>query len=278
MIRHFSAALLLSFLVLSPLGQAQDAVKTPPAEKLAANIAYREEQTATDDMRQKCRLDVSYPEDRKGFATVVWFHGGSITSGSRSVPKALQGKGIAVVAVSYRLSPHVTAPAYVEDAAAAIAWTFKHIQEYGGDPKKIYLSGHSAGGYLGMMVALDKKWLKPYGIDANQIAGLVPFSGQAITHFTVRAERGIPNEQPVVDDMAPLNHVRKDAPRMLLITGDREKELLGRYEENAYLWRMMKVCGQNKTDLVELKGYDHGGMAEPAFPYLLKFIGEQSAK
>jgi hypothetical protein len=59
---------------------------------------------------------------------------------------------------------------------------------------------------------------------------------------------------------------------MLLITGDRELELLGRYEENAYLWRMMKVSGHQKTELMELDGYDHGAMAQPAHPLLLKFI------
>ena len=85
------------------------------------------------------------------------------------------------------------------------------------------------------MIGLDKKWLNVYRIDANRIAGLIPFSAQAITHFTIRKERGIADTQPVVDEYAPLFHVRKDAPPMLLITGDREMEMLGRYEENAYL-------------------------------------------
>jgi hypothetical protein len=62
-----------------------------------------------------------------------------------------------------------------------------------------------------------------------------------------RAERGIEGTRPVVDDLAPLYHVRKDAPPLLLITGDRELEMLGRYEENAYLMRMMKVVGHPHT-------------------------------
>jgi hypothetical protein len=57
-----------------------------------------------------------------------------------------------------------------------------------------------------------------------------------------------------------------------LITGDREMELLGRYEENAYMWRMMKVAGHTKTYLFELDGFDHGGMAQPAFGLLLKYV------
>ena len=59
---------------------------------------------------------------------------------------------------------------------------------------------------------------------------------------------------------------------MLLITGDRELELFGRYEENAYMQRMMKLAGHQQTTLYELQGFDHGGMAEPAFPLLLKEI------
>ena len=59
---------------------------------------------------------------------------------------------------------------------------------------------------------------------------------------------------------------------MLLITGDRDKELLGRYEETAYLWRMMQEVGHRHTELFELEGYNHGAMAEPAHPLLVKFI------
>lgn len=83
-------------------------------------------------------------------------------------------------------------------------------------------------------MGLDRRWLAANYIDADLIAGLVPYSGHSITHMTVRAERGIGDKQPIVDELAPLFHVRKDAPPMLLITGDRDLELLGRYEETAY--------------------------------------------
>jgi len=152
----------------------------------------------------------------------------------------------------------------------------------GGDSSLIFVSGHSAGGYLTAMIGLDKSWLNKYNIDANRIACLIPFSGQMITHFTVRQERGISDKQPVVDNLAPLYYVRPDAPPLLLITGDRELELLGRYEENAYMMRMMKVSGHKKTKLYELDGYDHGGMAEPAFPLLInevrRIVAEKKTK
>ena len=121
------------------------------------------------------------------------------------------------------------------------------------------------------MIGLDKKWLANHNINADKIAGLISLSGQTITHFTVREERGIPGTQPIIDELAPLYHVRKDAPPIILITGDSELELLGRYEENAYLMRMMKISGHTKTKLYKLDGYDHG-ILEAAFPLMVKEI------
>lgn len=246
--------------------QAQDEYATE------TNIAYRTNLEQDPYMQERCRLDIYYPKNQKDFPTVIWFHGGGLEKGNKDIPHELKGKGIAVVAANYRLSPQVKAPAYIEDAAAAVAWTFQNIERFGGNENKIFVSGHSAGGYLTCMVGLDKSWLDKYQIDADRIAGLVPFSGQTVTHFTIRKERGIPDTKVIIDSLAPLNHTRSDAPPLLLITGDRELELLGRYEENAYLARMMKVCGHKHTQLLELDGYDHGGMAAPAHPLLLNFI------
>jgi acetyl esterase/lipase len=220
---------------------------------------------------ERCVLDIYYPKNIKEYATIVWFHGGGLTGGNKAIPEALKEEGVCIVAVNYRLYPKVKSPVYIEDAAAAVAWVFNNIGDYGGDPSKIFISGHSAGGYLTMMVGMDKRWLGSNNINANRIAGLIPFSGHTITHMTVRKERGIANTQPVVDDLAPLFHVRADAPPLLLITGDRELEMLGRYEENAYMMRMMKVAGHKATKIYELDGYGHG-MTHPAFPLLMNEI------
>ncbi|MEZ6128432.1 MAG: alpha/beta hydrolase [Planctomycetaceae bacterium] len=238
----------------------------------SADVAYREGGDLDEYIVERCRLDVYRPKQGKDLSTVVWFHGGGLTGGKKSVPKWLKNQGVIVVAVNYRLSPKVKVTACIDDAAAAVAWVFQNVSTYGGSADRIFVSGHSAGGYLTSMIGLDKHWLKAYDIDADQIAGLIPFSGHTITHFTVRAERGIDGKQPIIDEMAPLFHVRADAPPLLLITGDRELEMLGRYEENAYLWRMMQVAGHPETTLLELDGFNHGQMAEPAFPLLLRFI------
>jgi acetyl esterase/lipase len=230
---------------------------------------YSDSINQTDNyIKERCVLDVYYPKNLKGFATIVWFHGGGLTSGNKEFPEALKEKGLCIIAVNYRLYPIVKSPKYIDDAAAAVSWVFNNINKYGGDSSLIFISGHSAGGYLTLMIGLDKKRLKANNIDANRIAGLIPLSGQAITHFTVRKERGISDTQPIIDDLSPLYYVRADAPPLLLITGDRELEILGRYEENAYLMRMMKVVGHKDTRLYELDGYGHN-MTEPAFPLLI---------
>ena len=119
------------------------------------------------------------------------------------------------------------------------------------------------------MVGLNEEYLEKHGLDANSLAAIVPFSGHTITHFTIRKERDIPGHQPIIDHLAPLFYVRDDAPPVLLITGDRELEMLGRYEENAYLMRMMRVAGHKDTKIFELDGYGHG-MVRPGIPLLLK--------
>lgn len=249
----------------------------PIEYKLEANLSYLDTGAPdlSDYQRERCKLDLYHPANHPGYATVVWYHGGGLTNGGKHIANELRNKGIAVVAVNYRLSPQVKARECIEDAAAALAWTFRHIAEYGGDPDRIFVSGHSAGGYLASMLGYDKRWLAAHDLDANRIAGLAPLSGHTITHMTVRRESGISSKQPVVDEYAPLYHVRADAPPTLLITGDREMEMLGRYEENAYFMRMLKVAGHKQVTLYEIQGYGHG-MATPAYPILLRWMQQIS--
>ncbi len=240
---------------------------------IQSEIPYYDSATRSSDayIEERCLLDVYWPENKDGFSTVIWFHGGGLKNGSKSIPDGFKDKGIGVVAVNYRLHPKVTAPVYIEDAAASVSWVFKNIQRYGGDPDRVFVSGSSAGGYLASMVGLDKRWLGAHGLDANRIAGLIPLAGHTITHFTVRAERGIEGTRPIIDDMAPLYHVRGDAPPFLSITGDRELEMLGRYEENAYMMRMLRVAGHSDARILELDGYGHAPR-EAAYPLIVKEI------
>ena len=158
----------------------------------------------------------------------------------------------------------------------AVSWVVANASKYGGSSSKIYLAGHSAGGYLVSMLALDKTYLAKYNVDADMFAGIIPFSGQMITHFTERRSRGQEMTKVVVDEMAPLYHMRADAPPFMIITGDRDLELTRRYEENAYFYEMMKLIGHKDMILHELDGFNHGGMGKPGFFLLLDYIGKRS--
>lgn len=230
--------------------------------------------SASEDQyaKERCKLDIYYPEDASKAPAVVWFHGGGLTAGEKYIPEELKESGLIVVAVNYRLLPRCSMDDCIDDAAAAVAWTFRNISRFGGSEDRIFVSGHSAGGYLTSLIGLDKKWLARYGINADSIAALVPFSGQAITHFSYRRLKGMSELQPCIDEYAPLYWVRPDSAPYIMITGDSEMELYGRYEENLYMWRMMKLAGHKDTEIYKLDGYDHGAMAAPAFHILKNTI------
>ena len=263
---------LILFLAIISYGLS-DSLTQEVSYEFKANIPYYSEKISHSDtyIAQQCLIDFYYPSNKENFSTIIWFHGGGLKTGDKHIPQGLKEQGVAVVSVKYRLYPNVKCPVYIEDAAAATAWVFKNIVNYGGDTSKIFLTGHSAGGYLASMLGMDRKYLQVHKVDANNIAGLIPLSGHTITHFTVREEQGIDGKQPIIDAFAPLFHVRQDAPPLLMITGDREMELLGRYEENAYMMRMMKVAGHKDTRIMELDGYGHD-IIEPSLPLILNEV------
>ncbi|MBO4786518.1 MAG: alpha/beta hydrolase [Prevotella sp.] len=234
--------------------------------KTVSDICY----TAKDDAysKERLKLDVYYPEGMEQCPVIVWFHGGGLEAGNKEIPEQLKGKGYVVVGVNYRLLPKVTIDKTLDDAAEAVAWVFKHITEYGGSKQKIVVTGHSAGGYLGMLLCLNKAWLARYDVNADDILMYVPFSGQAVTHYNVRKMQGLQPLQVTIDEYAPIYWVRNDCPPLVLICGDRELELFGRYDENQYLARMMKLVGHNETYLYEIGGHDHGAMVGPSFHIL----------
>ena len=260
--KYLSFILLLIGLTL----QAQETYKT------VKDISYIPAGETDGYRKERCKLDVYYPVGKKGFPTIVWFHGGGLEGGGKHVPEMFMNQGFAVVAVNYRLSPKAQNPAYTEDAAAAVALAYKHIEEYGGSPRRVFVTGHSAGGYLTLMVGLDKSYLQEYGVDADSIAAYLPISGQTVTHFTIRKERSLPEGIPVIDQYAPCNKARKDTPPFVLITGDRNLEMADRYEENALLASVLKNIGNKKVSLYELQGFDHGQVYVPGCCLVANYI------
>lgn len=198
--------------------------------------------------RQK--LDLYLP-DCPDFPVFVYFHGGGLENGSKdneTFMSYLTDRGIAVVCANYRMYPSAVFPEFVRDAAAAVAWTFKNIHNYG-NCSKIYVGGSSAGGYLSMMLCYNKAYLAPYKINPAQLAGFIHDAGQPTTHFNVLRERGLDSRRLIVDEAAPLYYIGLEpeyAPQLFLIS---DHDIPGRYEQTMLTLATLKDFGYDQTKI-----------------------------
>ena len=174
-----------------------------PGVEARKDISYVEGQPADAN---KHKLDLYLPEGKSGFPVLIFIHGGSWRSGDRSNYPALGNRfakeGIGVVVPSYRLMPGAPHPAQIEDATAAVDWVIQHIAEYGGDPARIYLSGHSAGGHLAAFVGLDPRIGK-------SLRGVMALSGV----YDVTRLAAFPTDKL---DGSPMHHIAVGAPPFLI--------------------------------------------------------------
>lgn len=259
--RILSVALLVCACVLTSKTFAQSTGDI----RVIRDVSYKAD-ASTEYERERCKLDWYLPvEGTDDFPVLIWFHGGGLQQGHKAddiataVAERFAKDGIAVASVNYRLSPQVNYPAYLEDAAAAVAFVLKNASQHRGRNDQVFVSGHSAGGYLTAMVAMDPSLLEAHGATRNSLAGIIPVSGQMITHSTVRNERGIPRSQPIIDEAAPAYHATADAPPFLCIVGS--EDLPARTEENQYFAAAMKAAGHDSVSYSEFEGRDHGTIA-----------------
>jgi len=174
------------------------------------------------DPRQK--LDVYVPHGLTGPAPVLlFFYGGAWSSGSRAeyraFGQAFASKGIVTVVADYRLYPQVTYPAFVQDAAGALAYVQAHVAAYGGDPGRIFIAGHSAGAYNAVMLAAEPQFIEAEGGKPGWIRGVVgiagPYDFLPLTEARyIDIFHGANNAGAM-----PINHVTGPRPPMLLVTG-----------------------------------------------------------
>ncbi len=187
-----------------------------------ARLAVRGEAFGPD-ARQ--RLNIWVPaKGAKAAPVLVFFYGGSWKMGDRDFydffGRALASEGFVVVIPDYRLTPQVRFPAFVEDAAAAVAWTQHNINKYGGDPAQISVSGHSAGAHLAAMLTLDPQWLAKAGARSDAIRSFVGLAGPYdFLPFTSDASKAAFGHEPDPRITQPITFARKDAAPMLLLTG-----------------------------------------------------------
>ncbi|WP_460368463.1 alpha/beta hydrolase [Pseudomonas sp. Tul1A2] len=239
------ALLMLALSACSPV-KVLNALTPSQTYDKTTGIAYG------DDPRQK--LDVYVPRHAlAGAPVVVFFYGGSWNSGSRDdyifVGEALASRGIVAVVADYRLYPQVRYPLFLEDSARAVAWTRTHIREFSGNAQRMYLMGHSSGGYNAAMLALDANLLGAVGMSPKDLRGWIglagPYDFLPIENPDVRPVFFWPLSPP---QSQPINHVSRGAPPALLIAASRD-DLVDPARNTAGLARKMREVGLSVQDL-----------------------------
>ena len=214
LLQAFTLALTAFLAACSPIKVLNALTPSSTYTKTSA-IAY-----GTDPRQQ---LDIYRPAPAIANApVVVFFYGGSWNNGSKDdygfVGEALASRGIVVVIADYRLYPQVRYPAFLQDGAQAVAWTYQHSAEYGADPRQLYVMGHSSGAYNASMLALDARWLNEVGLSPAIFKGWIglagPYDFLPIENRDVRPVFFFPDSPP---ESQPINHVSAGAPPSLLI-------------------------------------------------------------
>jgi acetyl esterase/lipase len=172
------------------------------------------------------KLDVYQPRHATpGEPIAVFFYGGSWQSGDkdfyRFVGAELAARGIVTVIPDYRVYPEVRYPEFLRDNAAAVAYVKQHALEWGADPSRLYLVGHSAGAFNAVMLGIDRRWLAERGLDPRtDIAGVVglagPYDFLPLRDAKLKIIFGPENQRA---DTQPINHVDGHSPPMLLLAG-----------------------------------------------------------
>jgi acetyl esterase/lipase len=244
------------------------------------------------------RLNVYAPRSGKDLPIVLFVHGGGWTRGDRALvgsqPKLFNDAGIVLVSVDYRLSPAVQHPAHADDVAAAVAWTKANIARHGGDPKKIFVMGHSAGAHVAAFVAIDPRPLAKVGMKPADLKGAIMLDGSAFD-IPDRIARGSDNlaencrrafgpDPAAQADGSPVNHIAagKGIPPFLLIyvkegtlNHAQSKTMTDKLNAAKVPATLMHVDGKTHAALVADFGTTNNDTAGPA---IVTFVRKESWK
>jgi len=213
-----------------------------------------------DKVRHK--LDLYLPKEAKNYPVFFFIHGGGWRNGSKDGfakhGEMFAAHGVAFVAINYRLSPSVTHPAHMEDVASAFAWAHKELGARGADLKRIFVSGHSAGGHLAALLGCDPTYLKKHGLSLADIRGVLPISGV----FSIGDRMaGVFGDEASRKKASPLAFAGANLPPLLLFYGDKEAGGLGKQAEE-YAKAVQGAKGQVVVKMI--KDRDHGSIMRNA--------------
>lgn len=240
-------------------------------------LAARDTHTRTDALpygpHPRHRMDLYRPAGTAppgGWPLVVFFYGGSWNQGERAdyrfVGEALASRGVMVLVPDYRLYPEVRYPDFLVDSARAVAHALREAGTLGADPKRVFVMGHSAGGYNAAMVALDPRWLRGQGRSTQELAGWIGLAG-AYDFYPIEN----PDAKPVFfhpdypPNSQPIGFARGDTPRAFL-GAPKEDKLVDPQRNTVGLADRLRAAGAP----VSVKLYDRvnhatlaGAMARP---------------
>lgn len=188
----------------------------------SGDFSRRADQAFGANSRQ--RLDVYVPAGARGRPIIVFWYGGSYERGSkdqyRFVGAALARSGHVAVLPDYRLYPEARFPDFMADAAAALSWVVSHAAEFGGDPSRIYLAGHSAGAQIAGLLAYDRALLERAGLRAEAIKGFIGLSGPYALDPDAEILKTVFAAPYGFDDWQPVRKVGPGSPPALLLHGE----------------------------------------------------------
>jgi acetyl esterase/lipase len=268
--------IILVFGVIPCVSGAQQA--TAQHYEMVRDLPYPND--GSDYAQERCKLDLYLPKDRENFPILVWFHGGALKYESKrefyatKVAKRFAAEGIGVVLPNYRLYPRAKYPEFIEDAASAVAWVYHNIATYYGNPDHLFVGGHSSGAYLAAMVGMDERYLKAHKLSLQQIAGVIPLSGEMYGDSTVwwaehEIYKIIRDETTLfhVDETTPMFYVRRDVPPFLCMCAEYAEdppEIV--CAENQKFIEALRATGHDQVTFKEIPDRTHFSVSEMKLP------------
>ena len=242
-----------------------------PGIEILRDIAYASGPSHDDG---RGLLDIYLPAEPENAPVLIFMHGGGLGNGDkrrvRHIGRRFASEGFVTVCSNYRLTPPNRHPAHIEDAAAAFNWVYRNIDEYGGDPDSIFVSGGSAGGYLAALLAYDGSYLAEYGLATDQIVAVIPISGLVdVTRANRRRQLETWHGDPdVIRDASAIHHARKDGPPTLVLFAEGDTPV--RRQMNKDFIEALKDVGHPDANYIEMMDRTHNTigrfMEEPDDP------------
>ena len=212
--------------------------------RIVRNLEYA---TGAEYAGGRGKLDLYIPAGDGSHPVIVFFHGGGLYNGDKATLVQLGPRfaslGYLVAAPNYRLSPEYAYPAYIEDAALAFRWVWDHIGDHRGDPKRIAVSGGSAGGHLAALLSVDERYLRAHDLDLGNVRASRPITGLMNDERAGRERHLLTwqGDPELVREASPIRYVEPDLPPMLITVADGDTEI--RRTQNVEMFEAMEAAG-----------------------------------